>query len=69
MTPTEARAYISTFHLKANCPPIQYVDLSGGSRVYIKDMTDEQAVDVAYMMADMEVEAAERSIKKGVPIQ
>ncbi len=69
MTPQEARDYISTFHLKANCPPIEYVDTSAGRRIVFSTMSDEDAVQVAIMMQDIEVQAAEMSIKKGVPIQ
>lgn len=67
MTPQEARDYISRFHLVIGKEsPITFVETSAGRRIDFATMSDEDAVQVAQMMQDMEIEAGK---PQGVPVQ
>ena len=67
--PSDAREYIHTFHLKIGCPQLTYVETSSGKRIEFSEMTDEEAIHVANMLQDLEIEAAINSLKNGAPKQ
>ena len=63
MTPKDARKYIGNFHLVIGSPPLQFVD-TGAGRVWIKDMTDDQAVAIAFGLSELEFEGNKRKPKQ-----
>ena len=65
MTPAEAREYISQFHHAAGCQPITFVQTQT-RRIHMNNMTDDDAVQVALMMKNMELSAGR---PEGVPVQ
>jgi hypothetical protein len=67
VTPKDARDYIGRFHLVARMPtPLGWVDTSSGRRIEMATMTDDEAVQVALMLQEMEAQAGK---PEGVPLQ
>lgn len=67
MTPQEARDYvaIAAKHLiGAHGRQITFVEFTGGRKVNLNDMSDEDAISVAIGLQQIELEAYERSKKE-----
>lgn len=62
ITAEQARHYIDTFS-KHVLKGMNYVDFPSG-RVYLNDMTDEQAIKVAYGLMDIEEQASKGARKQ-----
>lgn len=56
--PADCRWYIDHFQREIFKNPIQFADLADGRRVYLSDMSDEDAVIIANCFYDWEVRAA-----------
>jgi hypothetical protein len=60
-TPAQARHYIANF-AKHTIPGTQYVDFPSG-RIFLNNMTDEEAVKVAVGLMEIEARAARGPIQ------
>jgi hypothetical protein len=65
--PKDARTYIDEFRVKGR--PVTYVELSSGKRIDVDRMTDKEAVTVAHLLYEMELEAERSAAEKAGKIQ
>lgn len=59
----DARTYVLYFRTEV-LPGAKFVDTQCGRRIYFSEMTDEDAIDVAHMLYDLENQAEIRKAKK-----
>lgn len=66
MTAAEARTYIANFHhVMGKKKPFAWVQMANGKKIFLKSMTDDDAIFIAGELQSWELEAA-ANVKKEI---